>query len=144
MSGISVSARVDRGRVRARLAGLQLESVGDMFARHARDRNPFCAALLACDDSNSRYGHLQTFGQQSSQRLVRTIIDGRRSQLYFYRALMFACDPVAARSGRNPHGKYNLVSALLNFNQAAFAPTPHVTTTVLHVCVFSAPSPPLR
>jgi hypothetical protein len=117
MSGISVSVLVDDDRVRTRLTRLPVESLGDLLACRAHDRNPSRAALFACDDSNSRYGHLQTFGQQSSQRLVRTIIDGRRSQLYFCRPLMFARDPVAARSGRNPHGKYNLVSALLNFNQ---------------------------
>jgi hypothetical protein len=91
MSGISVSALVEGGGVRRLFVGRLPEGSGDVLARHARNRSPFCAALFACDDSNSRYGHLQTFGPQSPQRLVRMIVDGPG------RNPLGKCEPASAR-----------------------------------------------
>ena len=96
------------------------EQRGNLRARHARDGNAFRAAFFPSHDSNSRYGHLQTLGQQAPQRFIRAVIHRRSRQAHLQRALMLALDRIAARPRRHSHRKHKLPISLLDFNHEAF------------------------
>jgi hypothetical protein len=89
----------------------------DLLARYSRNCHALCAAFLARDDSNSPNWHIQTLGQQATQRIIRPIFDGRRRKPDFQRAAVFALNRVAARSGDDAYRECDATIALGDFHQ---------------------------
>ena len=65
------------------------------------------ATLFAGYDSNSRYRHVQTRGQETPQRVVCPVFHGRRCEANFERGLIFAFDRIATGARRDTNCKNN-------------------------------------
>jgi hypothetical protein len=78
-----------------------------LSARDAYNRHSLVSILLAAHDSNSRYRHVQTGGQQTPKSIIRAIFYGRRHEANFEGTLVLASDGVAARSRCDADRKSN-------------------------------------
>jgi hypothetical protein len=107
MSGMSFVTRF-------RLRGAQC---GDLIARHSSNRDALRAAFLARDDSNSPNWHIQTLGQQPTQRIVRPIFNGRRRKPDFQRAAVLTLNCIAARARDDAHRECDAAIALADLYQ---------------------------
>jgi hypothetical protein len=97
--------------------GLRAAQRGDLIARYSRYCHALCATFFARDDSNSPNWHIQTLGQQATQRFVRAIFDGRRRKPDFQRATVLALNRIAARAWDNVHCECDAVIALGDLHQ---------------------------
>jgi len=81
---------------------------------HSSNLNPFGAASIAAEDSNSRLRRFQKPREKLDQGVIGTVLDCRGLQANFQRASHFAGDFILAGAGLDADRKDRGASLFLN------------------------------